>query len=196
MLCYAILHYTILYYTILYYTILYYTILYYTILYYTTRHAGRRGVRRAGATGGGCGADARLPREGLRARSLHIHIYIYIYIYVFHKCKYISATPDWTTSARGGRCPETSLATKIPGSQRIETARTTDTASPHRSFAGLSPTSRRKECFGRRRKTLPPCAFSKCPRPISLPKIRRQRVLQAFSVPGSEQLQKLLSVGP
>ena len=32
--------------------------------------------------------------------------------------------------------------------------------------------------------------------PISLPKIRRQRVLQAFSIPGAEQLQKLLSVGP
>ena len=31
---------------------------------------------------------------------------------------------------------------------------------------------------------------------ISLPKIRRQRVFQAFSVPGAEQLQKLLSVGP
>ena len=30
----------------------------------------------------------------------------------------------------------------------------------------------------------------------SLPKIRRQRVFQAFSVPAAEQLRKLLSVGP
>ena len=32
--------------------------------------------------------------------------------------------------------------------------------------------------------------------PVSLPKIRRQRVFQAFSVPGAERLQKLLSIGP
>ena len=31
---------------------------------------------------------------------------------------------------------------------------------------------------------------------VSLPEIRRQRVFQAFSAPGTEQLQKLLSVGP
>ena len=30
----------------------------------------------------------------------------------------------------------------------------------------------------------------------SLPKIRRQRVFQAFSVPGTEELQRLLSIGP
>ena len=36
----------------------------------------------------------------------------------------------------------------------------------------------------------------KCVSLKSLPNIRRQRVFQAFSVPGAEQLQKLLSVGP
>ena len=31
---------------------------------------------------------------------------------------------------------------------------------------------------------------------LSLPKIRRQRVFQVVPVPGAEQLQKLLSIGP
>ena len=41
-----------------------------------------------------------------------------------------------------------------------------------------------------------PLAFGHTLHIYSLPKIRRQLVFQALSVPGAEQLQKLLPVGP
>ena len=41
-----------------------------------------------------------------------------------------------------------------------------------------------------------PALDSRSDEEVSLPKLRRQRVFQAFSVPGAEKLQKLTSVGP
>ena len=119
--------------------------------------------------------------------SLSLSLYIYIYIYIHNQF------PSGELPIGGQISPHPVSITRFPLTRFSPGAgllRYVFSLVAVKTFQGLGP-KRRESCNGDRVYRYP---FEPYPLCRSLPKIRWQRVFQVFSVPGAEQLQKLLFV--